>query len=865
MDRRDFIHKQYHSFRHFGKIIIVAFLLIFSVGTNVYAENDKIHFNIPSQPISSALDDFVKQTQFSLVFKFDGIQHLNTADVLGVYSPIQAMEIMLLNTGFTAKLIDTMTISIRSNNRPIKKKIVPTPLNNSNIKESNNKLVLGVQPQTKPQQLIVKTADQVKIRSYNEYTLEDTLVTATKMGKTLNQKTPLAITAYDFEELEARSSFNLTDLAYFSPNTNIWSDGGSRTYYIRGIGSDSNSYLQEPNVGIYMDGVYMERGFATLSDFVDVQRVEILRGPQGTLYGRNNTGGAINIITKMPTKKLEINLAQEIGSFEKLRTDISIAGPIVKDRLMGRAAASLSRWNGHYVITEGPTDQENSLNSIRGTLDFKFSDTFDLILRADYQEYEYNTPGGKLLTNTGLVGRLASIDLGLFPDPYVLPKGFYNVKLDHESRRNFIAKGVSGTITWEMPSNTTVKSITAYREFYQDMVRDNDGTNADLYNITADVDTINFSQEFQITGSHGATNWLAGIFYYHLEEDFFLTEDIPPFSNENITSVNYETDAYALFANIDHTITDKLSLGAGIRYSFEKKMTSEAIVHDSNGNIIDGDVIPLHNEWDAITPRAIAKYMMTDHAMIYASITNGFRAGTFYPWNSDPIPVEIDPETNWSYETGIKSDWFDRRLRINATGFISFYDDMQVSMIVIDPDTGFPITGIQNAASARISGAELEVKARPFQALTLNLTVGYLDARFDSFPNAIDISDTPTDLSGNRLPFSPKWQGAFGAQYIFDFGKFGFLNARGDITCIDDVYFNHYNDKILSRDPLTLVNAYLRYERTNASWSVEVYGKNLTDEEYYNTIGRLGGRDEMDLIGDPAPPATYGFRLIFSF
>jgi len=693
-----------------------------------------------------------------------------------------------------------------------------------------------------------------------DYMLEDTTVTATKTGETNLQETPIAITAFDAEALKTRNTFNLEDMADFSPNTNVWADGTQNFYYIRGIGNDSNSYLQEPNVGIYIDGVYMERGFSAFSDFVDVERVEILRGPQGTLYGRNTTGGAINIITKMPTDELTGNVSVEYGSFDKLRFDGSIAGPIVKDKVSGRLTISTSDWEGHYDIVSGPTDQDNSLDAVRGSLDFKFSEDIDFILRADYQKYKDNTADGKLLTNTGIGGFYSRI---LNPPGYTPPGGFYDVKLDRQNEREYKGSGLSGTLTWKMPFDATLKSITSYRKFDQDVVEDSDGMDTEIFVNSADIDTKNFSQELQMYGTHDRLNWLIGGFFYNLTEDYVLLQEIPPFGIEDTLTVDFKTKVYALFGNLNYQLTDRLSLGAGLRYSYEKKDVSQADIVDIDGNsVINSGAIS--DDWDAFTPKIIGEFKAADNVLIYASIANGYRAGTFYPWNLDPISKKIDPEENWSYEVGAKSDWFDKRLRLNIAAFTSKYDDMQVNIVVMDSN-GLPITGIQNAAKATISGVELEALAMPVKGLTLNAVVGYMDAKYDSFPNAMDNTGNPTDLSGNQLSYTPEWQMSMGAQYVFDFGKKGFLTIRGDVSWMDKVFFNEYNDEDLTRDDLTLVNAFVRYETADSHWSVELYGKNLTDEEYYTSMGMLGGRDFYDLSASMGLPATFGVRVGYSF
>ncbi|MBW2369114.1 MAG: TonB-dependent receptor, partial [Deltaproteobacteria bacterium] len=389
------------SGRLFHGVVTALFLWVcLSVfpDTHLHAQNSLL-FDIPAQAVPSALDAFVDQSRTSLIYNPEGFEGVITRSVSGQYQAEQALKIMLEGTGLVYERTSDHTISITSRGGQRKQE---SPDVTSDIQTAEPKKPKSI-PEEGAHAVKSSSKDKTGKRSKEstskrlfsgDYVLEDTVITATKTGATLLQITPMAVTALSDEQLTARGVSNLVDLAQFSPNTDIWSEGGKHIYYIRGIGNASTSYLQEPNVGIYMDGVYLERGFAAMSDFVDVERIEVLRGPQGTLYGRNNTGGAINIITKIPTDELRIKLSAEAGNFEKLRFDGTVAGPIRKDKLNGRIVLSSSHWEGHYDIIAGPTDQDNSLNTVRGVLEFRFTDNIDFILRGDYQDYEYNTPQG---------------------------------------------------------------------------------------------------------------------------------------------------------------------------------------------------------------------------------------------------------------------------------------------------------------------------------------------------------------------------------------------------------------------------------------------------------------------------------------
>ncbi|MBW1750485.1 MAG: TonB-dependent receptor, partial [Deltaproteobacteria bacterium] len=245
-------------------------------------------------------------------------------------------------------------------------------------------------------------------------------------------------------------------------------------------------------------------------------------------------------------------------------------------------------------------------------------------------------------------------------------------------------------------------------------------------------------------------------------------------------------------------------------------------------------------------------YQATDEALLYALVSRGFKAGTFSVLNP-PDQLTLDPEYLTSYELGFKTDWHDNRLRLNGAVFYYDYTDQQVN-------TFFPpnVTLVANAAESNITGAELELLARPIPALTLSGAISYLDAEYDQYL-ATDANGLPVDVSGNRMPYSPEWKFNFAAQYVFTVGDHGFLTVRGNLNWIDDIYFDHFQNDVLGEDAYTLIDALVRYETAGGRWSFELFGKNLSEEEYYtykrDALGAVAG-----IIG---APMTVGFQVVY--
>ena len=847
-----------------GQFIFVCFAVFLIFISVSYAESQRIH--ILGQPIRTALDSLVEQTSVSLVYKLEDLGTVTTQDVSGQYSTDQALEIMLKDTGLIFEKTSDGTIAIKKSNP----KISTTSLTNSNDKKVDQSSLMA----DSGENLSVKKEEEKNVQKVNfedDYVLKDTIVTATKTGETVLQKTSISITAFDDEQIKKQGSLNITDLADFAPNVNIWGGNGEGAIFIRGIGNDSTGILQEPNVGVYIDGVYMERGLgASMADFVDIERVEILRGPQGTMYGRNSTGGAMNIITKAPSDKLELKVVGEYASFDKLRFDGTITGPLMADKVNGRLTISTSQYDGYTDIVAGPTKNDIEFNSVRGSLNFKFHDDINILLRADYEERDNAAPINKMMTNDP-TGAYAS---------YVIPNGFYEVKTSQVSRKSQKSLGFSGHITWDLPAEITFRSTTAYREYEMSSDLDGDGTDLQIGNLREQSDLDTFSQELQFDGKYRALDWIIGAYYYSLDDYYHYSDyilNIPGLDSLNINSYpTQKTKAYALYSNLSYHITEKLILGGGIRYSYEEKDAAEKDVYftitPSGVPPFDQLALPgeqMQDDWSSVTPKIKGEYILTDDAMIYTTIAKGFRSGSFFlPNRLSGFESNIDQETNWCYELGLKSDWFDKRLRINVAGFLNQYKDMIVATSVENLATGGYMTYRDNAGEAEIMGFEIEASARPLKELTLNLSIGWLDAEYIQFITASRNLDpvtglaTEIDLSGNRLPYSPEWQMAMGAQYIFTLNDFGFLTVRGDLSYKSKVYFDPYNVEAFSRDDLTLINGFVRYETIEGQWGVEVYAKNLTDEEYLMSQGPAGLSDLTGVLGSPR---TFGLRVTYNF
>jgi iron complex outermembrane receptor protein len=324
------------------------------------------------------------------------------------------------------------------------------------------------------------------------------------------------------------------------------------------------------------------------------------------------------------------------------------------------------------------------------------------------------------------------------------------------------------------------------------------------------------------------------------------------------------TNAYAGYTNLTYNLTDRWSVNGGIRYSYEEK--------EVNGSSVYSAFVPLFtfkdkDNWDDWSPTVGVNYKATENAYLYGLASKGFKSGTFVPWNNPAVGIKLDPETVWNYEIGAKTDWLDKKLRANIAGFYMNYEDMQVQ-------TAFaPTPTYENAAKAKISGGELEILARPFaSALTFNSTLSYLDAKYDDFQTT-DPWGAPADATGKQMANVPKWKFTLGAQDTYGIGKYGFLTLRGDLSWTDKLYFDVLETEALSQESNTIVNALVKFETPKAMWSVEIYGKNLTNEEtvsskqYFMTNSFVVPTTaaNADITQIMNPPLTVGFVVSFNY
>ena len=724
--------------------------------------------------------------------------------------------------------------------------------------------------------------------------LEAIVVTARRRTESL-QTTPLAVSAFGAEAMEARNIQNSSELTNFVPNVQFdaaasESGGGATSQIsIRGIGQTDYVVTVEPGVGVYLDGVYVGKSVGSLLDTVDVERIEVLRGPQGTLFGKNTIGGAIQLFSKRPTDVLEANAEITTGSYSRLDVKGAVSGPI-SDTVRVRVSGAYQSRDGH-VKRLGPDgvptgERQGNVNRLSGRLvvEADLTDQLMATMAFDGTRIREQTPGSILLRVTedsGIPGIYnASVPGGVclpsagdarFSNPYC-----YNSQwtTDLDSRRTYASGqnqsdtdvlGASLRLDWDGDA-IDLLSITAYRDVKVAIGQDLYSSSYFYGPIGQAIDWWQFSQEFQASGEamDGRLNFVAGL-YYSKEK---ATQEFPV----NLVLVQFlsggkvNNDSYAAFGQLTYKLTDQLSITAGARYTRDERRFNpglqKLVGYDYDPEFkVPGLVNPIVDAFgppgtplfpagwyqrnsESLTPMVTASYQATPDVMAYASFSQGFKGGGFtmryFPpiipdpgTDPDDIVSYAGPEKATAFEVGVKSELFDRHLRLNFAAFYTDYKDIQVTY-VIDPDGPGPIGEfvpvLANAGDAHIKGFEVEATALLADWITLDGSVGYIDAKYANF-SADALKNFP-DAPGYRLANTPKWTLHLGGTVNFFDNDSGHLFARGDYSYRSSQFKEFSNTPDLFQKGYGILGASLTYVAPSKTWEVAVGGTNLTDEAY---------------------------------
>ncbi|MCB1678673.1 MAG: TonB-dependent receptor [Halioglobus sp.] len=740
--------------------------------------------------------------------------------------------------------------------------------------------------------------------------LEEVIVTAQKRSESM-QEVPISVAVFGSESMRELSVTQVKDLVKFTPGltmSNGPSGGNDAFFYIRGIGQFDHNASADPGVGIYIDEVYLGRVAGAAVDLLDIERVEVLRGPQGTLFGRNTIGGAVSVVTARPGDEFGGNLRVTVGERERQelagRVDLPL-GDSVKAMVVGQWRQQ-DGW-GERVYDSATFSEVNS-DALRAKLDWKVAENLDVLFSVDYTDTDGSSGSQTRLAafNGAANGGTSPLGVPFAPDMgQEMSNDLYDNFTSIEPAYDTEVNGYSMVVNWQGEA-LSVKSITAYRELDQFVTNDFDGGRYSFYDNYFDTDQDQFSQEFQFTGSAMSErlNWLLGLYYYEEDVDYVnaiamgTNNGLPPFDPNyavnkldgraiwNIQGFELEVESQAVFAQVDFSITDALTLTAGVRYSDEEKKQAFNFYVDNTdgvftfanfaGLFLPGTITPTlspdnpfvgvpttySDTWNSTDPKLSLEWQLTDEVLLYTSYATGFKSGG---WNGRPTPnaagqfgvvPTYDPEEVETYEVGIKSQWLDNRLRLNVTAYTSDYTDIQ--MLVLGPSGFFENI---NAGEADIDGFEMDLIALPLPQLQLTAGVGYIDAQYTKLaPGAIGSGIT----RGNALPNTPEYTASASAQYTFDLRNNGALSLRADYAWQDEVYFGASNAQFEYQDSYGLWNLRASWRSADESLEVAVFLLNAADKEYL-----VSGQDVLGPLGvafnQVGPPQEWGAQINYWF
>ena len=671
--------------------------------------------------------------------------------------------------------------------------------------------------------------------------IEEVIVTAERRESTLLQ-TPVALSVFNEEFLDQSTVRSIQDVAPYSPGFSYTQVSNFPQLNMRGIGLEQINMGGEPGVAFHVDGVYQARPYVNEAVFVDLARVEVLRGPQGTLYGRNATGGSVNLIANAPASEPEGQVGLLFGNHNRVRASAVASGPLGNATRRGRFSVVSDQRDGYLDNELNGSDVEDAQSvSVRGALEFDLASNLMLQIAADHMVTDDTGPlfrvgdiGG---TAPALGGRVAD-------DPW---KIFADGPSDHHIR----SSGGSVRLEWAL-EGMTVMSLSAFRRSSFDLRSDLDGTDFTLVNEDLHEDASQFSQELQLASANDAgLRWLVGAYFFHEDADLDYAFDIPILGTQILFLSEQETTAYALFGELSIDLSDRLTLTAGLRFSNDDKDGSTQQTFFVVGNV------DVDDSWKAWTPRIVLDFTVTDDTFLYASAARGFKAGGI---NTGSLQASAyDPEFIWNYELGVKSRAFGNRLQTNVAAFYYEYDDLQVNQF----DVGQ--TFIENAAQATGRGLEVEATALFGTRLSVNLGMAYLDTEFtdylalDTFRPALGV----LDLDGNSLPRAPEFSASLVVQYDVPLASGATISNRLEYLLQDDVYFTGFNTSFAEGGGYDLLNARIAYGAVSGRWEVAVFGKNLTDEAYEIAATVSGiNAGTLELFG---APRTYGLEMRYRF
>jgi len=667
--------------------------------------------------------------------------------------------------------------------------------------------------------------------------LEEVVVTARKREERA-QDVPMSISVLSGAHLERTGGANLRDVGALFPGISFNdSNGSGGEFSIRGLTSAGSG--SDTSIGLYVDEVFVGDEASMSQRLYDLQSFQVLRGPQGTLFGRNTVAGAVNIVTRKPGPDFGGSVHATVGNYDLREYGLTVNAPLISDRLMARVSYVDRERDGYLRNTAVPGTAGNDENghSLRVHVLGRPTDDLDLLLSVDDSSDDTCDNMFRVVSGTLYTGN-TNPDVSAWDGPCNSQRDVQGISLRADQRF----------------SGMTLTSISAYRDRETSFLTDRDFTNLPILATGLDTDEHQFTQEVRLASAGGERmSWVAGAFWFerHYLQDTIL--DLGPgflgpgLRNTVHSFADTTARSFAGFASVEWNVTNALMADVGLRYTSERK--SLDYVQTATLPIPGfGVVAPFSRDVDGgeWSPTATLTYRFNPAAIAYGRIARGFKAGGFNAGpSSDPARIEFEPEFVTSYELGYKADLLEGRVTFDGSVYYLDYSDIQQS----DQDgAGFYIG---NAASARSYGVETQFSVRPFEYLTLNGGLGYVNAKYDEFGAR----------SGNDLPRAPRWTGSLSADLRWNVTANGSLFVLPEVTYRSENFVDSANTQLFLQPSNTLVNVRAGFE-SRSGWSATAWMRNATDERF--TLGGFSVAPILYAV-TTSPPRTYGLDLRWNF
>ena len=830
-------------------------LLILNLSVTPAFGAEKVYsINLSATTVAESLTQLSEQTGVQVLFSYDIVEGKKAQPLKGAYTFHELLELLLLDTGLSGSLSNKGVLMIAAEQSVKNDKKRKEAMNNKRSALAAALMsIFGVSEVTSAQPSTPVTRG-----------IEEVIVTAQKRAENL-QDVPVAISVFSGDNLISFGADNAQALQNLTPGLVFNNSSAISQPYLRGVGTRFANNGLEASIATYVDDRYIARSTATAFNFVDIERVEVLKGPQGVLFGRNAAGGAIRVITKDVTDDLEGNLTGSVGNYGYYSLSGILNLPV--SDTFGARFSAVTRQRDGFADNLSPIGlselDDEDFQAFRGKFRWDMSERIAANLSLSY--WQRNDAGGNETIDRSAPALNTGISRGgISGESLDKVATIINEKDDGDE--------FSAQLRFDVDfQKFDFVSISTYSDYEMKFASDGDGTSAPVFDSYIDENEEAYSQEFQLISNNESNwDWLMGTYFYKSDADYELQLDVGLPSRVSPGFQNMQTTALAVFGQTTWHRDDRWSLTIGGRWSYEEKKAT-TLASPTAITIVGGIPFRDKHDWSEFTPKATIEYKL-DNSLVYFTFSRGFKSGGYN--YSAPANTVLEPEILDMYEIGFKGDFVDQKMRLNASAYYYDYSDLQVSRAAIDAGT----TVTQNASNSTVMGLDVDLIWLATENLTITAGLNILDSEYKDYPDATakvfnaaltgnplaaGMLDVPFDANGHSLLRAPDWSAFLSIAYDFHVGK-ATLPAVISYSYKDDYDFDfiaHPLSMGMRQKGYGLINARVSLIFPGVNWELSVWGNNITDEEYFDDlVGNSAG-----IRGSYGVPRTFGLDVSFNW